>query len=375
MKMNRRKFLGTTISAGLLAAAGAALPGCGGLTRADLPRRTTQPKPGGILDEPRRRILRYAALAPSGHNTQPWTVRPVGPDEWLIGTDPKRHLPAVDPQNRETLLSLGAFAENLSLAAGALGFSAGIDVLARENDDPEVMRVRLKASAPTDYPLGRLEKRMTVKGGYQNRELSAADIKALSEPLAGRLHYFPRGTDHARCIQEGAVESFRRQSYRDPAQEELVQWLRLSSEAARRHRDGLTTAGMEISGAKGWFIRNFVSPDDFLKQSFREQGVTHTAKLAAQGGGWIIITGSNRTPTELIETGRRFEKMALMARERNIALHPMSQWLEEKWGLDQLAANHSADVHPQFVLRVGYLDRYPEPVSLRRPVDWFLKNT
>jgi len=28
---------------------------------------------------------------------------------------------------------------------------------------------------------------------------------------------------------------------------------------------------------------------------------------------------------------------------------------------------------PQFLLRVGYLKRYPEPVSLRRPVNWFVQ--
>ena len=66
--------------------------------------------------------------------------------------------------------------------------------------------------------------------------------------------------------------------------------------------------------------------------------------------------------------------MALLARERNIAIHPMTQILEEKTGVNQLAANHQASMIPQFVLRVGYLKRYPEPVSLRRPVRWFVQS-
>lgn len=372
MHMNRRQFLGTTISAGLTAATGMGFSGCGGITRADLPRSTAGPTTAAPLDERRREILRYASLAPSGHNTQPWIVRPESLNQWIIMADPERLLPAVDPENKETLLSLGAFAENLSLAAGALGLSAEIEVLASSAHDPEVMRVHLKEATPTDYPLERLEKRMTVKQGHLDRELSAADIKALSQPLGGLLHYFPRGTDHARCIAEGAVETFRRQSRRDAAQEELAAWLRLSKAAARRHRDGLTTAGMAITGLKGWFVRHFVSPSDFMKESFREQGVEQTARLASQGGGWIVISGSGRTPADIIDSGRRFERMALMARERHIALHPMTQWLEEKWGLDKLAANHSTGMIPRFVLRAGYLAGYPEPVSLRRPVDWFL---
>jgi hypothetical protein len=50
----------------------------------------------------------------------------------------------------------------------------------------------------------------------------------------------------------------------------------------------------------------------------------------------------------------------------------MTQYLEEKEGRQQIADNHDASVIPQFVLRVGYLSKYPDPVSLRRPVKWFV---
>jgi hypothetical protein len=76
---------------------------------------------------------------------------------------------------------------------------------------------------------------------------------------------------------------------------------------------------------------------------------------------------------ELIETGRRFERTALLARERNIALHPMTQILEEEKGRREIASNHGGDVIPQFVLRVGYMDKYPAPVSLRRTVASFVR--
>ena len=73
----------------------------------------------------------------------------------------------------------------------------------------------------------------------------------------------------------------------------------------------------------------------------------------------------------LIETGRRFERMALLAREHGIGIHPMTQILEEKSGRSQITDDHGGSFFPQFVLRVGYLEKYPEPVSLRRPVEWF----
>jgi hypothetical protein len=73
-------------------------------------------------------VLYYASLAPSGHNAQPWYVKVVNEKTCIIGLDPLRRLPAVDPNNRESLLSIGAFAESLSLAAGAKGYDTDMEV-------------------------------------------------------------------------------------------------------------------------------------------------------------------------------------------------------------------------------------------------------
>lgn len=132
-------------------------------------------------------------------------------------------------------------------------------------------RAFIKKTLSTGYPLQRMKKRRTVKHGHLPRELTAADVQLLSDGIKGHLYYFPRGSDHARRIRDAAVENYRVQAGRDDAQEELVCWLRLNPRDTRRHRDGLSTGGMEI-----------------------------------------------------------------------------------------------------FVLRVGYLEKYPEPVSLRRSVDWFV---
>jgi len=375
MKINRRSFLRRTLAAGSLAVGtGSLLSACSGLRRADMPDQDFSKPMGGQPDQIGGAILYHACLAPSGHNAQPWFVRIVQKNEWVIGLDPQRRLSEVDPDNREALLSIGAFAENLALAAGTYGFQAEMKIIAENPFQQDIIKVSLKPTSPNAYPLERLKRRMTVKQGYLADEIKKEDIRELSEPLKGRLFYFPKGSEHADCIEEGAIENFRIQVNREGAQQELVRWVRLSNKDAERHRDGLTVAGMEIRGFKGWFVRNFIKPQDFLKPSFRQQSIDLTAKLARQGGGWLIITSEGQTVADLIDSGRRFERMALLARERNLALHPMTQYLEEREGLDQIAANHAASVIPQFILRVGYLKNYPDPVSLRRPVSWFVRS-
>lgn len=65
---------------------------------------------------------RILALAPSGHNTQPWFIHPIEPWHWIIGNDSNRWLRAVDPTQRETLFSIGAFMKNLEYAASEYGY-------------------------------------------------------------------------------------------------------------------------------------------------------------------------------------------------------------------------------------------------------------
>ena len=350
----------------------AALTGCHGVRRADLEGTGGGLSPIPGLDDRRIEVLKYASLAPSGHNTQPWAVKVVSRDEWLIQADHDRMLPEVDPDRTELLLSLGAFVENLVLAAGALGFSTRIRVEARTSRDRDVVRVGLEEDRPIKYPLKRLTARRTVRNGLRNNELKAAHLDRLEACLPGHVFYFPRSSDHARCLEEGTVEAFRRQTARDPVQAELAGWLRLDNASARTYRDGLTVESMEIGGFKALYVRLFMGPSDALKPSFRKAGLTAVTRQVREGGGWLVVTGQGDTPADLIAAGRGFERMALLCREMGLALHPMSQMLEEEWGGKEIQAHHPQGIKPRFILRVGYLDRYPDPVSLRRPVEWFV---
>jgi hypothetical protein len=373
MKINRRRFLKSTLLAGTALGIESFNIPCYGFGRVHLYRDAPEDQKIEGLDERRIRILYYASLAPSGHNTQPWIVKVINENEWIIGIDATRHLSATDTDNRIMLLSLGAFVENLCVAAGALGLNADAEVIARDLKDTNILKIHLKEGKQTGYPLKRIQKRMTAKNGFLQKEISRSDVTAFSKLLDGNLFYFPRETSHATCIQEGAIENFKLQAGRKEAQQELVRWLRLKDRDIEKYRDGLTVAGMEIRGIKGWFVKHFVQPENFLKDSFKEQSIAHTAKLAGEGGGWFVITSDGHSVLDIISSGRKFEKMSLTARERGIAVHPMTQYLEEKQGVSQIDENHEKTIIPQLILRVGYLEKYPDPVSPRRPVNWFVR--
>lgn len=374
--MNRRQFLKNSTQAGAVLLGNSLLvAACGSNRPRDFRQRSTgvmQGRSMNGLSPDGYRILHYASLAPSGHNSQPWVVRIVNEHEWIIESDPDRWLTVVDPENRETMLSIGAFIENLVLAAGCHGFHAHISILAESPTDRAVAQVLLEKSPAVPYPLSRLETRRTVKSHHQSTLLKKSDVRVLAAQ-AGEVFYFPRNSPHAEILVEQAVENAGIQMKSDRAQEEMAQWIRFGGAAEKKYRDGLTVEGMEISGMAAWYIRRFLSPQDALKPGFRQKGIEKTAAQAREGAGWLVITSSGKTVRDLIDAGRRFQRMALTAREMNIAIHPMTQTLEEKNGQAKMATHHHSSIIPQFMLRVGYVSRYPDPVSPRRPVDWFIR--
>jgi hypothetical protein len=76
----------------------------------------------------------------------------------------------------------------------------------------------------------------------------------------------------------------------------------------------------------------------------------------------------------LIETGMRMQRLFLKVRDKNIAIHPMTQILEEPSTHQSLNTSIGMNDPVQFILRTGYVKNYPEPVSLRRPVDWLIRS-
>jgi nitroreductase len=85
-------------------------------------RAPLQPTPGDW--QPRdRELVRLATLAANSHNTQPW-VFITRLKQIVMAPDYSRRCPAVDPDDHHLFVSLGCAAENLILAASALGFRA-----------------------------------------------------------------------------------------------------------------------------------------------------------------------------------------------------------------------------------------------------------
>ncbi len=370
--MNRRKWI--SLTSGSLVAAG--VVGYGFSDRKNLVRSDLSDsfQDSTALLPVERNILALAALAPSGHNTQPWFVKRMEPWHWIIGNDAARWLPAVDPTQRETILSIGAFVQNLEYAASAYGYLCHWELLAGTAQDEQIMGVKLVSEATTvAFDISKVSDRRTVRSGYLGTPLRKEDLDILVEKESEFIHFLPTSSKESQTINQLTIEANQLQSWRDPAQRELAEWIRFSSREAAQYRDGLTTAGMEVSGLQGWVLRNSYGEKQVLGKSFREQSIDKVRQQVAESAGWFLISSKDDSVVSLLETGRRMQRLFLKVRERNIALHPMSQILEETTSRQAFTRSIGIGQPVQFILWTGYLKNYPAPVSLRRPVEWFLR--
>lgn len=370
--MKRKKFIG--IAAGTTIAVGTTaylFSDKSNLVRADVKLTDSNNE---ALKPNEKEILFLASLAPSGHNTQPWFIQYLEPYHWIIGNDKRKWLPAVDPTQRETTLSIGAFMQNLDYAAGAFGYICDWTLLATTNQDEQVVAVKLiKAASKNDFDTAKIKNRRTVRSDFLSEVLKPEDLKHLVNAEPEFIHYLPTTSKESQFINEQTIEANRLQAYRDPAQQELADWIRFSSKDADQYRDGLTTASMEIEGFSGWVVRNFYDQDNVMKKDFRERGIDQIKQEVSSSAGWILITSKDNSVATLLETGRRMQRIFLKVREKGIAIHPMTQILEESSTRQTLNQSIGINENIQFILRSGYVKNYPPPVSLRRPVDWFIR--
>jgi hypothetical protein len=321
-----------------------------------------------------REILFLASLAPSGHNTQPWFVKYQEPFHWIIGNDKSKWLPAVDPTQRETILSIGAFVQNLEYASNDLGYNCQFNIIATSNQDENIVDVKLiKSGSIYKYDIQKIEKRRTVRSNYLSDALKEEDVAYLINGETDFLYYIPNTSKEHQWLNEQTIEANRTQSYRDAAQTELANWIRFSSKEADKYRDGLTTAGMEIEGIPSWVLRNFYGKETVMKKGFREQSIDKVVKQVSQSAGWLLTTSKDNSVATLIETGKRLQRLWLKVRDKNIAIHPMTQIIEEVSTNQILNQSIGINEPVQFILRTGYIKNYPAPVTLRRGVDQFVR--
>lgn len=308
-------------------------------------------------------LLRYAVLAPSGHNTQPWSFRIV-PEGIEVYADYSRRLPVADPMDRELLLSIGAAIMNLRVAAAHFGYESTVlyDSEADGENEP-VAEVALRETCAPNERLAALfasiPKRHTNRTEFDSREIEPTALEKLCDYAEenAELVRFVVPHDRSRAA-ELVAEADRLLMASEAWRGELAQWVRPNDGAPG---DGMCGDAFGIPGPLGalapWMVRSFDMGSAKAKLD---------RDLVEQAAGLLVIT-SDDDRTSLLRAGETLEGLLLTLTSVGLQYAFVNQPMEVDALRGQMWSLLRSPKPPQLMIRIGYAQAVQRAMP-RRPV-------
>lgn len=292
-------------------------------------------------------LLRFAVLAPSSRNTQPWMFR-ITPSGVDVYADYSRRLITIDPDNRELLMSVGAAITNFRIAAAHFGFTASV----RYHAQPEHDRVASITVCETCLPdphlsslFAAIPRRHTNRAIFDRKPI---DPQAWSR-VCGVLDRFPETfktvlPDEKHQAAELIDYAERVQMTRPALRAEVADWIRAD--------DGLHTDGIPaevfgvprfLASGASWFVRQF------------EAGAWHGPRdrRLADSASELLIVCADDDRVSLLQAGEALEHLLLTITGAGLQYSFLNQAIEVKSLRERVKMLADSKIPAQLLIRIG----------------------
>ncbi len=290
-------------------------------------------------------FARYAILAPSGHNTQPWQISTQA--KTLNVAVNRAHFLSIDGSGLlsvEPYISIGTFIEMFVLAGRGFGYEVAVELFPNPGQV-----VRFSIAGATNVQPSLLE---AIKQRASNRNMfvqTPINSNSLSEITA---HNLSGVTAH--IITERADINFVAQQTEDAIKsimsnplyrKELSSWVR-------------TNFTRQYDGMPG-FTHGFGN----LKALFAKPGVRFGAKLGPhakrsaeliQNSGTLVIVGcQDNQKSTFVNAGRLYSHICVLAQNTGLASSALGASVLNSATRDQVKQHFKIAERPVIVLRLG----------------------
>ncbi len=318
----------------------------------------------GTTWEKLRAVVRYAMLAPSSHNSQPWVFQLVGEHLELLA-DRSRALPVVDPEDRELIMSCGAALVFLRLALRNFGYDSVVRLF------PDPSRVDLLATVElgpirpateADHQLcGSIRRRRTNRFPFETRPVP--------EPVLGRARAAAEaegawlqtllGEDDRNALADFIAEGDRVQMADRRFRRELAAWVHANRSGSRDGMPGSAHGIGDLASAIGpVVIRTF---------DVGKGAAAKDRQLALGSPVLAVLWTETDTPRDWFQAGQALGRSLLQLTADGVSASYLNQAIEVPELRDRLRTLLRREGFPQIVLRLGY-GRAIKPTP-RRPLD------
>ncbi|WP_248306743.1 nitroreductase family protein [Bosea sp. AAP35] len=315
-----------------------------------------------LADTPSARdLIGYATLAPNGHNAQPWLFR-IGDKRIEILPDFARRTPVVDPDDHHLFVSLGAAAENVSLASAARGAPGAVRF--EQGNGGSVIFDFEPARAISSFLFEAITQRQSTRAEFDGRTVLPADLDML-----GRAAAMP-GVDLVLLTDRSRIDRLRDLVLTGNSAQmadaafvcELKSWLRFNPRQALRTGDGLYSVASGNPALPDW-----LGPHAFDWFSTAQAQNDAYARQIRSSSGIAVFAGAGETPAHWVAVGQACQRFALQATALGLKHAFINQPVEVPALRPDLAALIGlTGRRPDIVMRFGYGPALP--YAPRRPV-------
>jgi hypothetical protein len=302
----------------------------------------------GKLENKLKFLIRYAILAPSGHNTQPWKFR-INKNTIEIWADKERRRSGVDPDDRELYISLGCAITNLEVAAKYFGMIFEKKEVDGTNEAAAIFKFKEGKINGEKGLFGALTKRRVNREEYDGRLIPPGVLRKLEKEDDQNngakimvINQKKIKDDLAKLVEKSDRVWFKSKELVD----EMEYWLQ---DDLNYSKDGLPSGVLNLYKL-AVEVKYLISRDS---ESVKEKA-SRDRKLIEKAAAVVVIWTKNDNREEWIKAGELYEKLALMTTENNIQSAFFNTVVELKTQRKKLEKTLGIKGRVQLLLRLGY---------------------
>lgn len=305
-----------------------------------------------------RFLLRFAVLAPSSHNSQPWQFAIRSEDVVTIQADLTRSLPASDANHRQLFISVGCALENLLAAADYYGFQPLVDIAAGIERNP-LITVRFRKTGITSpdpsHPALCIPRRHTNRNRYAERLPEEAFLRWISSLSDNEVHLrLVQAREERHAIADIIVNATLAAMDDLHFRRELSAYLKSNLTASKI---GMPGFGFGIPTPLSFFAANIMRHFNINKLTRR-----HDEELLKEFTPlFVVISSREDNPANWIKSGQLFERIALEGERRDVKTAPLAAAIQIGDYFQDLRRILGEPYRPQVFFRMGYCDKSTLP--------------
>lgn len=318
----------------------------------------------GNTAEKIRFLLRYAILAPSSHNAQPWQCS-IEAGKLSVFYDRRYALEFSDPIDRQAHISLGAFVANFALAAFAHGMKVDITWLPSREAVAEITVSSKEQKNPDQTVLQSIKDRRVNRGRFVAKKLPLSmnrAIASLGNDIV-RIDIVERKTDIdtiAECVALGIAFAFKNEKFR----RELAHYVVPN---VSNRLDGIPGNTAQLG-----LFRSFAIPQLIRRFDIGKSQASNERRRFLNATAIAVLSSASDDQSAWLKVGYVFEQMALLLTQHGVSHSISAAPIEAPQLYQKVQKIAKIDYRPQMVVRLGFSHLQP-PHSPRRPVSAILE--